>query len=88
MTGPLLERSGKGPYAKLAHIVAKATWDAYSKPNAASPASVIADVIAEAIAAPKPKTRYVAGKMAKPLMFIRKWFGDRFFDMAVMSQMK
>ncbi len=88
MTGPLLERSGKGPYAKLAHIVAKATGDAYSKPNAASPASVIADVIAEAIATPKPKTRYVAGKMAKPLMFIRKWFGDRFFDMAVMSQMK
>jgi len=88
MTGLLLERSGQGPYAKLAHIVAKATGDAYSKPNAASPASVIADVIAEAIATPKPKPCYVAGKMAKPLMFIRKWFGDRFFDMAVMSQMK
>ena len=88
VTGPLLERSGTGPYAELAHIVAKATGNVYSKPNAASPASVIAEVIAEAISASRPKTRYVAGKMAKPLMFIRKWFGDRFFDKAVMSQMK
>ncbi len=88
MNGPLLERSGNGAYAKLAHTVAKATGDAYGKPGAASPASVIAQVIAQAIAARHPQTRYVAGKMAKPLIFIRKWFGDRFFDMAVMSQMK
>jgi|JI10StandDraft_1071094.scaffolds.fasta_scaffold214363_1 NAD(P)-dependent dehydrogenase (short-subunit alcohol dehydrogenase family) len=87
-SGPLLERSGKGPYARLAHTMAKATRDAYSKPNASSPPSLIADVIAEAVAARRAKTRYVAGKMAKPLIFIRKWFGDRFFDMAVMSQVK
>lgn len=87
-SGPLLQRSGAGPYAKLARIVAKATRDAYGKPNASSPPSVIAEVIAQAVAARLPKTRYVAGKMAKPLICIRKWFGDRFFDMAVMSQMK
>jgi NAD(P)-dependent dehydrogenase (short-subunit alcohol dehydrogenase family) len=87
-SGPLLERSGNGPYARLAHTMAKATRDAYSKPNASSPPSLIADVIAEAVAARRAKTRYVAGKMAKPLIFIRKWFGDRFFDMAVMSQVK
>lgn len=86
--GPLLERSGTGPYAKLAYSMAKATRDAYSKPNASSPPSVIAEVIAQAISARRPNTRYVAGKMAKPLMFIRKWFGDRFFDMAVMSQVR
>jgi NAD(P)-dependent dehydrogenase (short-subunit alcohol dehydrogenase family) len=85
---PMLKRSGTGPYAKLAQSMAKATRDAYSKPNAASPASVIADVIARAIASPRPKTRYVAGKLAKPLMFMRKWFGDRLFDMALMSQVK
>jgi hypothetical protein len=59
-----------------------------ASPNASSPPSLIADVIAEAVAARRAKTRYVAGKMAKPLIFIRKWFGDRFFDMAVMSQVK
>jgi short-subunit dehydrogenase len=32
-SGPLLERSGKGPYARLAHTMAKATRDAYSKPE-------------------------------------------------------
>lgn len=88
MTGPLLERSGKGPYAGLAQVVAKSTRHAYSQPNASSPASVIAEVIAQAITVRKPKTRYVAGKMAKPLIFMRKWFGDRIFDQAVMSQMK
>ncbi len=87
-SGPLLQRSGTGPYAKLAHLIAKATRDTYSKPNASSPPSVIADVIAQAIAERRPKTRYVAGKLAKPLIFIRKWFGDRFFDKAVMSQVK
>lgn len=88
LIGPLLQRSGTGPYAKLAHIVAKSTRDMISKPNASSPPSVIAEVIAQAIAERSPKTRYVAGKLAKPLIFIRKWFGDRFFDKAVMSQVK
>lgn len=85
---PMLKRSGTGPYAKLAQSMAQATREAYSKPHASSPASVIAQVISQAIASPRPKTRYVAGKMAKPLMFMRKWFGDRLFDMALMSQVK
>lgn len=88
VVGPLLQRSGKGPYAKLAHQIAQGTRATYSKPKASSPPSVIAQVIAQAIAERRPKTRYVAGKLAKPLIFLRKWFGDRFFDMAVMSQVK
>jgi hypothetical protein len=49
---------------------------------------VISKVISKAIRAKRPKTRYVAGKLAKPLLFVRKYLGDRIFDMAVMSQVK
>jgi len=87
MLKPLLERSGTGIYNTMAKAVAKATADSYAK-GGASPASVIAEVIAKAIATDKPRTRYVAGKMARPLMFIRKYLGDRIYDKAVMSQVK
>lgn len=88
MSGPMLERSGKGPYRALATATAKAVQDAYAKPGGASPASVVADGIMEAVSASQPRTRYVMGKMAKPMMFIRKYFGDRFFDKALMSQVR
>ena len=50
--------------------------------------SVIADVVSEAVGARRPKTRYAAGKYAKPMIAIRKWFGDRMFDRVIMSQMR
>lgn len=88
MAGPMLERSGTGPYSKMAKSVAAATKESYEDPKKGSKPNVIADVISKAISAKRPKTRYVAGKLAKPLMFIRKYFGDRLFDKAVMSQVK
>ena len=87
MTAPMMERSGTTAYATLAKSVEKATSDSYEK-GGSSPASVISNLISKAVKARKPKTRYVAGKLAKPLMFVRKYFGDRFFDWAVMSQVK
>ena len=33
------------------------------------------------------RTRYVAGKYAKPMIMMRHWLGDRMFDRLVMSQM-
>ena len=87
MTQPMLDRSKDGPYAPMAQAVADASKTNYEK-GGASPASVITNVISQAITADKPKTRYVAGKFAKPLMFLRKWFSDRTFDKIVMSQMK
>lgn len=86
LIGPMLERSGDGPYAELAHKVAQATRDSYEK-GGGSPPTVIAEVISKALRARRPKTRYVAGKLAKPLIAIRKWLGDRIFDRAVMSQL-
>jgi hypothetical protein len=37
--------------------------------------------------ADKPRTRYVAGKYAKPMIMMRHWLGDRMCDRVVMSQM-
>lgn len=88
MTAPMMERSSEGPYAKITKVMEKAVTDSYEKPNSSSPPSVIAHVISKAIKAKKPKTRYVAGKMAKPMMWIRKYLGDRVYDKAVMSQVK
>lgn len=88
MAGPMLARSGSGPYRALATATAKAVQETYARPDGASPASVVADGIMEALRARQPKTRYAMGKMAKPMMFIRKYFGDRFFDKALLSQVK
>ena len=63
------------PYIKLMNSPRFATMG--------TDATVLAKVMAEAVNATKPKTRYVKGMMAKPLMFIRKYFGDRFFDFVI-----
>ena len=57
--------------------VAEGTEDAMGKDGRGSPPAVIGKVVSQAIKSQKPKTRYVAGNLAKPLMFVRKWFGDR-----------
>ena len=83
----LLERSGAGPYAKLTQAVAKSTREAYGQGRGTDP-SVIADVVSKAVSEARPRTRYVAGKYAKPMIKIREWFGDRMFDRVIMSQMR
>ncbi len=84
---PLVQRSGKGAYAPMANSFAKAMTESY-KNNGASPPDVIVKLVLEAITTTKPKTRYMAGKFAKPMMFIRKWLGDRTYDKAVLSMLK
>ena len=83
MVAPMLERSGEGPYAPMAQAMAKATSEMASNPKASSPPSVITKVIVDAIKAARPKTRYVAGKYAKSLIFTRKWFGDAVYERAL-----
>jgi len=84
---PMMRRSGEGPYADLAKAVKKATEESYSEGNG-SPSTVVSDVISKAIRSKNPKTRYAVGKLAKPLMWVRKYMGDRIFDRAVMAQVK
>lgn len=83
----LLQRSGSGAYAKLTHAVATSTRNAYGQGRGTAP-EAIADVVANAVAARRPRTRYAVGKYAKPLILIRKWFGDRVFDRVILSQMR
>ena len=87
MLGPLLARSGSSPYSKMANAVASAAKASFHNGSASDP-QVIVDLILRAVRANKPKTRYAAGKYAKPLMFVRKWFGDRIFDKMVLAAMK
>lgn len=78
------EISGTGPYKKFGKHVARGLRNRYEKPGRLSSPKVIARVVSKAIASDKPKTRYVAGKFARPLLFTRKWFGDRVFDCLIM----
>lgn len=75
MYGPLLERSNGTPYQNIAESL-KAAED-----GPLSPPSVITKSVCHAVEARgRPKTRYLIGSMAKPLVFMRTWFGDRIFD--------
>ncbi len=75
----------KGPYADALTKIIKATSEMNEK-NQLSPPSVITKLIDKAVHSKKPKTRYVAGAFAKPLMFMRKYLGDRTFDKVLRSQ--
>lgn len=85
--GPMVANSGNGPYARLVQAVIKMGEENYSK-SGGSPTSVITNLVLKAVRSGKPKTRYVAGKFAKPMMFVRKWLGDRAFDKMLMSMTK
>ena len=82
----LLERSANGPYAKMAQSVAASMDRSYGNGQGTDP-KVIADVVGDAVKSDRPKTRYAAGKYAKLMIGIRKWFGDRAFDKLIKSQM-
>ena len=77
---PLLEQSGGGPYGSMVRSFVEFSRKTESNPKNSSPPSVITDVIMKAIRSTRPKTRYAAGAMAKPIIFLRKWLGDRKYD--------
>lgn len=82
----ILERSGTGPYAKMAQSVAASMTRSYGHGQGTNP-KVIADVVGDAVRSARPKTRYAAGKYAKLMIGVRKWLGDRVFDRLIKSQM-
>ena len=77
--------SGNTVYSRLAKSITK--MYATTEKNAADPI-VIAKLIKEGIEASNPKTRYIGGAMAKPMLFMRSILSDKLFDRMVMSQMK
>ena len=80
-----MERSaGGGPYAAITSAVIKSFRNHLESPNYGSDPSVVAHTIAHAISVQKPKTRYAIGKFAKPILFLRRYTSDRFFDRMMM----
>jgi NAD(P)-dependent dehydrogenase (short-subunit alcohol dehydrogenase family) len=77
---PMLKRSGQGPYSSMANAVAELCRNSQEVSNASAPPSAIANTVSMAIKASRPRTRYAVGPSARPLIFVRKWFGDRFYD--------
>jgi short-subunit dehydrogenase len=82
----LMERSKNGPYARIAEGVVKSMQTSYGQNRGTSP-DVIADTVSKAVASSRPRTRYAVGAYAKPLIWMRKWLGDRIFDRIIKSQM-
>jgi NAD(P)-dependent dehydrogenase (short-subunit alcohol dehydrogenase family) len=83
LLGAMMERSGGSAYSEMARRMQAATVKSYAK-GGGSPPAVVARAVSAALKARRPRTRYVVGKMAKPLIFLRKWLGDRMFDWIVL----
>ncbi|GAA3886096.1 oxidoreductase [Streptomyces lannensis] len=80
----LEKSSADGAYAAQATAVASSLRsEANAKRN--SPPTVIADAIAKAVTARRPKTRHATGFGARPLIALRRILPDRAFD-AVISR--
>lgn len=77
--------SGHGPYADMVNKVVQANDQNQDK---LTPVEVLGKEIAKAATASNPKTRYLKGYLAKPLVRMRKWLGDKTFDKMIFSQLK
>lgn len=75
----LKKTSGSGAYAQSANKAADGLVEMYSGSKLSKP-SVIGKIILRAVTAKKPKTRYAAGYMSGPALFLRHWLSDRMFD--------
>ncbi|MFI7067380.1 oxidoreductase [Kribbella sp. NPDC050124] len=74
--------SSEGPYAGQAEVMAD-SMDSERADRRTSPPSVIAEAIAKAVTARRPRTRYVVGFAAKPLVTLRRILPDRAFDYTI-----
>lgn len=77
--GNLRKVSADGPYARRADAMA-ASMESEANAHRNSPPTVIADAVAKAVTARRPRTRYTAGFAAKPLITLRRVLPDRAFD--------
>ena len=80
-----LEEGSKGtPYEASAQKGAKTLRDNYSSNRISNP-KIISDAIVKASTSRKPKTRYLIGFGAKPMLFMRRLLSDRMYDRIVRS---
>jgi NAD(P)-dependent dehydrogenase (short-subunit alcohol dehydrogenase family) len=74
----VLAQSGQGPYAEQARLTAGLL--AGAERTGGSPPEVVADAVLAALRARRPRTRYIVGGGARPLLALRWLLGDRSFD--------
>jgi len=80
-----LRMSGKGVYQTMAknYVDSVKAMD----PKASDP-EVITRLVQKAIRSKSPKTRYVGGFMARPLIYLHRILPDKAFDALMLSQLK
>lgn len=76
--------SAEGAYAGLADKFRKLQAQQRKLP----PPSVISDLIVKALKARRPRTRYHAGLLAGPMLFLRSLLSDRLFDRMIMAALR
>lgn len=76
----VLATSGAGPYAPAARGVAARLGTAERRRSRSTSPEVVADAVADAVRARRPRTRYVVGYGARPTLFARWLLTDRAFD--------
>lgn len=86
--GSALARSGHTAYGEQAKMVAGLLNAAEANPRLISPPTVVADAIAKAVTARRPKTRYAVGGGAKPILFTRRVLPDRGFDRLLVAMLR
>lgn len=84
--GSLDKISKQSPYIDMMNKIAEGTRKSYET-NSSSKPSVVSNTVSRIVNSKKPKTRYRFGKLAKPLVWMRIFLGDRLFDKIVTSQM-
>lgn len=87
MSSNLRKYISQSTYSDLTKKVSDAT-NKFVQTGDGSPPEVIANTVAKALRASKPKTRYVAGKYAKATIFVRKWLGDSVYDKMIMNMIR
>ena len=87
MQQPLLERSGNGPYGQLTKILLEGFADIYDA-RRSSPPNLVGSTIAAAACAANPRSRYVVGYLARPLLLVRNLLGDRIYDSLTMANFR
>ncbi|GAA0682670.1 oxidoreductase [Kitasatospora atroaurantiaca] len=75
--------SGETAYAEQAAAGAAVLSSVEANPRLGSAPSVVADAIAKAVTARRPRTRYAIGMGAKPAILLRRILPDRAFDALV-----
>jgi short-subunit dehydrogenase len=88
MVDSLKKNANGSSYQDLTTALVGAAEKSFLKPGHVSKPKVIANTITKIVNSKKPKTRYLVGKYAKPMVFIRKYFGDRIYDKIVMGTFK